>query len=97
MIVNDRFVARLYDGLYTLSYLLPSVHLCDLFFEKLVTSLADGDDLFTGSTELDDAHEHLLRNLSRGLILGEGIRVVQRVIYNEVGQSRDSGRFGKHC
>jgi hypothetical protein len=38
-----------------------------------------------------------LRNLSRGLILGEGIRVVQRVIYNKVGQSRDSGRFGKHC
>lgn len=67
--------------MHTLSKLLvSSVYLSDLFVEKLVTLLADVDDLGSWSAKSRDSLEHLSRNSSCALVLGESIWVVQGVI-----------------
>jgi hypothetical protein len=61
--------------------LLAAVDLGNLLLEKLVALLADGDDLLARNAELGDFGEDLLRDLSRGLVLRESIRVVEGVVY----------------
>lgn len=64
----------------TLVDLLSSVNLGNLFFDQLVTLLADVDDLGARDDELGHLSKNLLGDLSGGLVLGEGIWVSQRVV-----------------
>lgn len=64
----------------TLVDLLSSVNLSNLFFDQLVTLLADVDDLGARDDELGDLSKNLLGDLSGGLVLGKGIWVSQRVV-----------------
>jgi hypothetical protein len=64
----------------TLVNLLSSVDLGDLFLDELVSLLADIDNLGSRNDELGNLSKNLLRDLSGGLVFGEGIWVGQRVI-----------------
>lgn len=64
----------------TLVDLLSSVDLGDLFLDELVSLLADIDNFGSRNDELGNLGKNLLRDLSSGLVLGEGIWVSQRVI-----------------
>ena len=66
----------------TLVDLLSAVDLGNLFLNEFVALLADGDDLLAGDTELGNLGEDLLGDLGGGLVLGEGVRVVEGVIYD---------------
>ena len=65
----------------TLVDLLSAVDLGNLFLDELVALLADGDDLLAGNAELGNLGEDLLGDLGGGLVLGEGVGVVEGVIY----------------
>ena len=67
----------------TLVDLLSAVDLGNLFLNELVALLADGDNLLAGDTELGNLGEDLLGDLGGGLVLGEGVGVVERVIYDQ--------------
>jgi hypothetical protein len=60
--------------------LLAAVDLGKLLLDELVTLLADGDNLLAGGNELGDLSKDLLRDLSSGLVLGEGVGVVEGVV-----------------
>ena len=60
--------------------LLAAVDLGKLLLDELVTLLADVNDLLAGGNELGDLSKDLLRDLSSGLVLGEGIGVVEGVV-----------------
>lgn len=60
--------------------LLAAVDLGKLLLDELVALLADVDDLLAGGNELGDLSKDLLRDLSGGLVLGEGIGVVEGVV-----------------
>lgn len=64
----------------TLYDLLSTVDLCDLLLQELVTSLADCDDLLSGSAKSSNGLQDLLGDLSSALVLGEGIRVIESVV-----------------
>lgn len=67
-------------ALVTLGDLLPTPDLGDLLLEQLVALAADVGDLLASDAEILDGSEDLLRDLGRGLVLGQGVRVVERVI-----------------
>ena len=69
------------DRAFTLRDLLSTVDLCNLLVQKLVTLLADVDDLLTSNTECSDSFQNLLGDRSSALVLGKGIWVVESVIY----------------
>lgn len=82
--------------MFTLGDLLPAPDLGDLLLEQLVALAADVGDLLAGDAEVLDGSEDLLGNLGRGLVLGQGIRVVERVIckvQSVRGPDRPSGRL----
>lgn len=60
--------------------LLSSVHLGNLFLDELVSLLADIDNLGARNDELGYLSKNLLRDLSSGLVLCEGIGVGESVI-----------------
>lgn len=60
--------------------LLAAVDLGKLLLDELVALGADVDDLLAGDDELGDLSKDLLRDLSSGLVLGEGIGVVEGVV-----------------
>jgi hypothetical protein len=64
----------------TLVDLLSSVDLGNLFLDELVSLLADIDNLGARNNELGNLSKNLLRDLSSGLVLCEGIWVSQSVI-----------------
>lgn len=64
----------------TLGDLLATVDLGELLLDELVTLRADVDNLLAGNDELGDLSKDLLRDLSGGLVLGEGIGVVEGVV-----------------
>lgn len=66
----------------TLGDLLASVDLGDLLLDQLVALLADVDDLGAGDDELGHLGQDLLGDLSSGLVLGEGVGVIQRVVWS---------------
>lgn len=68
------------EALVTLGDLLSSPDLGDLLLEQLVALAADVGDLLASDAELLDGSEDLLGDLGRGLVLGQGVRVVERVI-----------------
>lgn len=68
------------SGDSTLDNLLSAPDLGDLLSEQDVALLADVDDLLAGDAEVLDSSEDLLGNLSRGLVLGQGVGVVEGVI-----------------
>lgn len=64
----------------TLGDLLPTVNLGHLLLNELVTLLTDLSDLLAGDTEVLDCGQNLLGYLGSGLVLGQSVRVVQRVV-----------------
>lgn len=68
----------------TLDHLLSSVNLCDLFLEKLVTLLANGHNFLTSHTQGSNILQNLLGDCSSILVFGEGVGVVERVIYQSL-------------
>ena len=67
-------------GVITLGDLLSAPDLGDLLLEQLVALAADVGDLLASDAEILDGGENLLGDLGRGLVLGQGVRVVERVI-----------------
>lgn len=65
----------------TLGDLLSTVDLADLLLNQLVALVADVDNLGASNAELGDLGQDLLRDLSSGLVLGEGVGVVEGVIW----------------
>lgn len=63
--------------------LLGTPDLVGLLGEQLVTLFADLDDLLAGDAEVLDCGENLLGDLSGGLVLGQGVGVVERVIWED--------------
>lgn len=64
----------------TLGDLLSTPDLGDLLLKQLVALAADVGDLLASDAEILDSSEDLLGDLGRGLVLGQGVRVVERVI-----------------
>lgn len=60
--------------------LLGAPNLVGLLSEELVALLANLDDLLAGNAEVLDGGENLLGDLGGGLVLGEGVRVVEGII-----------------
>lgn len=79
-------IERAREKIRTLDNLLSAVDLGKLLFHQLVTLLADLDNLCAGDAELGDLSQDLLGDLTSGLVLGQSIRVTQRVICG-IGQS----------
>lgn len=77
--------------LVTLGDLLSTPDLGDLLLEQLVALAADVGDLLAGNAEILDSSEDLLGDLGRGLVLGQGIRIVKGVIC-DVRSARGPGR-----
>ena len=73
--------------LVTFCNFLPSVDLADFLLKQLVTPLTDGHDLLIGRTELGDSFEHLLGDLSCGLIFCKSIWIVESVVCSRRSQS----------
>lgn len=67
-------------GSLTLGDLLALVDLCRLFVQETITLLTHRKDLGALGTPSRHSLQDLLGNLSGGLVLGEGIRIVERVI-----------------
>lgn len=65
----------------TLGDLLAAVNLGNLLLEQLVALLADVDNLSARDAELRHGSQDLLADLGGGLVLGQSIRVAQRVIW----------------
>lgn len=65
----------------TFGDLLPTPNLANLLLEELVALLANVDNLLAGNAEILDSSENLLRDLSRSLVLRQGVGVVQGVIW----------------
>ena len=65
----------------TFQDLLSAIDLGNLLVQKLVTLLADVDDLLASNTEGSNSLENLLGDLSGALVLGKGIWVGKSVIY----------------
>lgn len=64
----------------TLLNLLATPDLGNLFLEKLVTLLANVNDLLAGNAEVLDSSQNLLGDLGSSLVLGKGVGVVEGVI-----------------
>ena len=58
-----------------------AIDLSDLFFDDLVSLLADGDDLLAGDAELRDGGKNLLRDGGCSLPFCEVVWVRQSVVY----------------
>lgn len=82
LLVIGRLKYDEYINLPTLYHFLSSVNLCDLVFEKFVTPLTNCHNFLTSYAQGSNSFQDLLRNLRSILVFGEGIRVVERVIYN---------------
>lgn len=65
----------------TLVDLLATVDLGDFLLEDLVTLLADFDNLGAGNAKLGDLSEDLFGDLASVLVLGQGVRVLEGVIW----------------
>ena len=66
----------------TLVDLLAAVDLGDLLLDELVALLADVDNLLARDAKLGDGGQDLFGDLAGGLVLGQGIRVVEGVVYS---------------
>lgn len=64
----------------TFGDLLSTPDLANFLFEKLVALLANVDNLLASNTEVLDSGENLLGDLSRRLVLGQGVGVVEGVV-----------------
>lgn len=69
-----------WGALVTLGDLLSTPDLGDLLLKQLVALAADVGDLLASDAEVLDGSEDLLGDLGRGLVLSQGVRVVERVI-----------------
>lgn len=65
----------------TLGNLLSSINLGHFLLQNLVTLLAYLDNLCAGNAELGDLGENLFGNLTGGLVLGQGIGVIEGVVW----------------
>lgn len=70
----------------TLCNLLSSVDLGNLFIQKLVTLLADGDDLLSSNTKCRNSLQTLLGDNGSALVLGKSIGIAQGVVYLLINQ-----------
>lgn len=77
---SNRAVRASWGALVTLGDLLSTPDLGDLLLKQLITLAADVGDLLASDAEVLDGSEDLLGDLGRGLVLGQGVRVVERVI-----------------
>lgn len=64
----------------TLLNLLSTPDLGNLLLEELVTLLADVNNLLASDAKVLDSSQDLLGDLGSGLVLGQGVRVVEGVI-----------------
>lgn len=65
----------------TLLDLLAAVDLGHFLLDELVALLANLDDLLAGDAEVLDSSQNPLRDLSSGLVLGQGVGVVEGVVW----------------
>lgn len=69
------------DCCSTLLDLLAAVDLGHLLLDELVALLANLDDLLAGDAEVLDSSQNPLRDLGSRLVLGQGVGVVEGVVW----------------